>query len=93
VRLTAAHLTDGPWCPNAADRHRFDADLLRVRTVRVTLRVQTGNETLRRAFVRSEPYDEDQLFMNPGTSAGGYREVPDQAIRFDVTPRNLNLDR
>jgi hypothetical protein len=90
VRLNAGLLTDGPWCPNDTSANRFDADLLRVRMVRVTLRVQTGNEALRRAR-SSTP--SDALFVNPGTSADRYREVPDQAIQFDVSPRNLNLRR
>ena len=84
VRLTSALLTDGPWCPGAASVRRFDADLLRVRRVRVTLRVQAASAALR---------GRGELFVRPGTSAGGERLVPDQEIRFDVTPRNLNLAR
>jgi hypothetical protein len=33
-------LSDGPWCPGAAAPNRWDADLLRVRRVTITLRVQ-----------------------------------------------------
>ena len=46
-------LTDGPWCPSETNTdgddmpNKFDADLLRVRQVRVTLRVQVANEVLR----------------------------------------------
>ena len=40
VRLDEAALTDGPWCPDPAARNRFDADLLRVRRIRVTLKVR-----------------------------------------------------
>ena len=47
VMLTAAQLTDGPWCPDAASANRYDADLLRIRKVRVTIRLQTGNAALR----------------------------------------------
>jgi len=89
LRLTASDLTDGPWCPDAASSNRYDADLLRVRAIRVTLRVQTGNPQLRGALGAGE----DVLFARPGTSQGGYRLVPDQAIRFDVSPRNLNVGR
>jgi hypothetical protein len=89
VQLTQAMLTDGPWCPNAANVNRFDADLFRVRKVRVSLRVQTGDPTLRSAIGTGG----DALFARPGTSPGGYRQVPDQAIRFDISPRNLNLGR
>jgi hypothetical protein len=42
VRLNAAQLTDGPWCPDPSDPDRYDADLLRVRLVRVTLRVRAS---------------------------------------------------
>jgi len=89
VLLTQAMLTDGPWCPNAANVNRFDADLFRVRKVRVSLRVQSGNPDFRSSIGTGG----DALFLKPGTSRGGYKQVPDQAIRFDVTPRNLNLGR
>jgi hypothetical protein len=89
VRMTAADLTNGPWCPSAASPNRFDADLFRVRKVRVSLRVQAGNPEFRRSLGTGA----DALFLNPGTSQGGYKQVPDQAIRFDVSPRNLNLSR
>jgi hypothetical protein len=45
VELTQAMLTDGPWCPGADATlypNRFDADLLRIRRVRVTMRVQAA---------------------------------------------------
>ena len=38
--LAVGSLSDGPWVPHAASPNRFDADLLAVRKVRVTLRVQ-----------------------------------------------------
>jgi prepilin-type N-terminal cleavage/methylation domain-containing protein len=38
VPLTAAMLSDGPWCPDAADPEAFDADLLRLRRVDLRLR-------------------------------------------------------
>jgi hypothetical protein len=50
----------------------------------VTLRVQVASAALR---------GRGDLFVRPGTSPGGERYVPDQEIRFDVTPRNLNLAR
>ncbi len=89
VRMTAASLTDGPWCPGPDNPNRFDADLFRVRTIRVSLRVQSGNPDFRSSIGTGG----DALFLEPGTSRGGYKQVPDQAIRFDVTPRNLNLGR
>ncbi len=38
--LAIGSLSDGPWLPHAVSPQRFDADLLAVRKVRVTLRVQ-----------------------------------------------------
>ncbi|MCM3881279.1 MAG: hypothetical protein ND807_14325 [Vicinamibacterales bacterium] len=42
VRLDAQQLTDGPWCPDPTSPVRFDADLLRIRRVRVTLQVRSA---------------------------------------------------
>lgn len=84
VKLTEDMLVDGPWCPNEDTIERYDADLLRIRRVRIKLRVQVAAESLR---------GKGALFVRPGTSLGGERSVPDQEIRFDVTPRNLNLGR
>lgn len=83
--LTQAQLTDGPWCPDAADPNRFDADLLRIRQVRIRLRVQTGEPALRGPA--------GTLYARGGQGQAGDRLVPDQEIRFDVAPRNLNLGR
>jgi hypothetical protein len=88
AKLTAAQLTDGPWCPDAGNSNRFDADLFRVRKVRVTLRLQTGNASLRGNLTSGV----DALWSVHGTATGN-RMVPDQQIRFDVTPRNMNLGR
>jgi type II secretory pathway pseudopilin PulG len=91
VPLPAAMLTDGPWCPNASNSNRYDADLLRIRKIRVTVRVQTGNRALRGSgWLTMGP---DALFTNSGTARSLSNTVSDQAIRFDVTPRNLNLGR
>src|SRR4029453_9086228 len=54
--LKPEQLTDGPWC--GGGDNEFDADLLRVRKVRVTLRMQTSDASLR----GSHPL----LFLNPG---------------------------
>ena len=83
--LTPQQLTDGPWCPDEARANRFDADLLRVRKVRVTLRVQAALASLRGPA--------GLLFMRGGTSTSSTRYVPDQEVRFDITPRNMNLAR
>jgi hypothetical protein len=85
VLLTPAQLTDGPWCPDATKGNRYDADLLRIRKVRVDLRVQAAIAALRGPA--------GTLFMRAGTSTSSQRYIPDQEIRFDVTPRNMNLAR
>ena len=91
VPLTQAMLTDGPWCPDAGFPNRYDADLLRIRKVGVRLRVQVASAELRgpaAALANGQP-----LFLRPGTSKVGRNLVPDQDIRFEVTPRNFNLGR
>ena len=88
VKLTQAQLTDGPWCPDAMNANRFDADLFRIRKIRVTLRVQTANSQLRGPATSGLA----SLWVVPGTGTGS-RLVGDQQIRFDVTPRNMNLNR
>ena len=82
--LTPAMLTDGPiYC--GAGANAFDPDLLRVRKVRVTVRVQVGAAGLRG--------QDPSLWRILGHAPGGERMVPDYAMSFDVTPRNLNLAR
>jgi type II secretory pathway pseudopilin PulG len=85
VRLTATQLTDGPWCPDAASPHRYDADLLRIRRIAVRLRLETPQIALRGPA--------GVLFSHGGSSRDPTRWVPDAEIRFDVSPRNLNLSR
>lgn len=85
VPLDPAILVDGPWCPDPAASSRFDADLLRIRRVRVTLRVQASADALRGP--------QGELFARGGLFAGAERFVPDQEVRFDITPRNMNLGR
>lgn len=81
--LPLSMFTDGPWCGGGTNL--FDADLLRIREVRVTIRIQTPLARLRGRDPR--------LFAIPGTSREGQRFLPDLVSRFAVTPRNLNLDR
>ena len=52
VRLEPGTLVDGPWMEDA-QRRMFDADLLRVREVRVLLRLE-GTDPLLRRFVPDE---------------------------------------
>src|SRR6187401_3278498 len=70
VELSEEQLTDGPWCPGEMTDARFDADLLRVRHVRVTLRVQVAQSALRGPA--------GVLFNHGGTSTQANRYVPDQ---------------
>jgi hypothetical protein len=83
--LTAANLTDGPWCPDADNANRWDADLLRIRAVAVTLRVQAAAAALRGPA--------GLLFATPGTSRGEAAWAPDLEVRFQITPRNLSVSR
>jgi len=85
VELTPGMLSDGPWCPDGTSPNRFDADLLRVRSVRVTVRVQAALASLRGPA--------SALFLKGGTARAGDLYVPDLEVQFDVTPRNLNLGR
>ena len=85
VRLTQAMLSDGPWCPDAVNPNRFDADLYRVRKVGVTIRVQVAAAELRGPA--------GPLFTKGGTSRASRSLVPDQELRFEVSPRNINLGR
>jgi prepilin-type N-terminal cleavage/methylation domain-containing protein len=84
IEIPPALVTDGPWCPDAGARNRFDADLLRIRRVRITIRVQAAVPSLRGPA--------GVLFTNGGLSRGGAHMVPDFEIQLDVTPRNLNLE-
>jgi prepilin-type N-terminal cleavage/methylation domain-containing protein len=82
---TTAGLNDGPWCPDSTNINRYDADLLRIRKIRISMRLQTGVASLRGPA--------GTLFTNAGTSKRAESLVPDQEIHWDVTPRNLNLGR
>jgi hypothetical protein len=76
--LPLTMLSDGPWCGDRGNR--FDADLLRVRQIRVTLRVQAGPD----AFRAIGPQ-----FAVPGTSHRADQALADYVLTFDVSPRNL----
>jgi len=83
--LTAAQLVDGPWCPDAVSPTRWDADLLRIRRVALTIRVEAALSALRGPA--------GVLFTNGGTSREPTRWAPDQEIRVQVSPRNMSLAR
>jgi hypothetical protein len=82
--LDPAALEDGPWCDEEGPEP-FDADLTRIRRVRVTLRAEAALDSARGPA--------GQLFLRAGTATTPGRYVPDQEVTFDVSPRNLNLDR
>lgn len=78
VAIDASLLTDGPWCPDSTDPNRWDADLLRVRQVKVTLVVEASLAALRGPA--------GPLFTRGGTARGN-RFVPDRIAEFVVAPR------
>jgi hypothetical protein len=81
VRLAPGQLSDGPFCPDGSAPNRFDADLLRVRSIEIGLRVQAANAALRGPA--------GPLFAQGGTARSGGRYVPDLEWRFRVSPRGL----
>jgi type II secretory pathway pseudopilin PulG len=76
--LTLSELTDGPLC--GAGPNAFDGDLLRIRLVRVTLRLEAAADDVRGAGAG---------FARPGRSTSSYSLVPDHEVTFDVAPRNM----
>lgn len=78
VQLTAAQLTDGPACGQSPAR--FDVDLLRVRRIGVSLRLEAEGPEFRGS---------GQAFANRGTSLDANLYIPDLQVTFDVAPRNL----
>jgi hypothetical protein len=83
VSLDPALLRDGPWCPDAGHAVRFDADLLRIRRVRVVVRVQVAVAAMRGPAGR--------LFGLGGSSTSADFFAPDQQLVLDVAPRNLGV--
>ena len=80
ARLPMTSFSDGPWCPDDASPNRYDADLLRIRLVRITLRVQAQSLAVRGLDAR--------LFAQPGAAREAARLVPDLEVRFDAALRN-----
>lgn len=76
--LTAALLTDGPVCGQSP--YRFDADLLRIRRVSVTIRAEAESAEFR---------GRGGGFATAGISRGGVALVPDLEATIDVMPRNM----
>lgn len=82
VPLPLAIFADGPWCGEGAAR--FDADLLRVRAIRISMRLEATQAAFR---------GQGAAFVHPGSATSAARALPDVVVTFDVTPRNLNLRR
>ena len=80
ARLPLGVFADGPWCPDGASANRYDADLLRIRLVRVTLRVQAQALAVRGSDAR--------FFAQPGAGREAARLVPDIEVRVDAAIRN-----
>jgi hypothetical protein len=76
--LSPASLQDGPWVGDSAGP--FDATLLEIRRIQVTLRVEAARAALRGPA--------GPLFTRAGTAASLGRFVPDRQVRIDVAPRN-----
>jgi hypothetical protein len=76
--LRAAQLTDGPICGEAPNR--FDADLLRIRRVLVSLRLEAESAEFRGT---------GGGFATAGLSRSGTKYVPDLHATIDVAPRNM----
>ena len=80
ARLPLPNFTDGPWWPDHASPNRYDVDLLRIRLVRITLRVQAQSLAVRGLDTR--------LFSQPGGAREAARLVPDLEVRVDAALRN-----
>lgn len=76
--VSPAVLTDGPSCGVAP--FRFDADLLRVRALRIVVRAEASD-----AGVRG---DDPRLFSRPGRAREG-GVIVDQQVRLDVWLRQV----
>jgi hypothetical protein len=76
--LRAAQLIDGPVCGEAPNR--FDADLLRIRRVMVSLRLEAESAEFRGTA---------GAFATAGLSRSGTKYVPDLQAVIDVAPRNM----
>jgi prepilin-type N-terminal cleavage/methylation domain-containing protein len=80
ARIPLDLFADGPWCPDGVALNRYDADLLRIRLVRLTVRVQAQSPAVRGLDAR--------LFGQPGSGREAGRLVPDLEVRVDAALRN-----
>jgi len=82
ARLSLASLTDGPWCGGGSEP--FDADLLRIRAVQLSVRLQAA------AAYRGA---DERWFRNPGTGAESSRLIKDLTLHTMIAPPNLGAAR
>jgi hypothetical protein len=78
--LPVSLFTDGPWCPDGASLNRYDADLLRIRLVRMVIRIQAQSPAVRGL--------DASVFAAPGSGRDAARLVPDLEVRVDAAIRN-----
>jgi type II secretory pathway pseudopilin PulG len=76
--LLDSQLTDGPICGQAPNR--FDADLLRIRRVVITIRLEAESAEFRGT---------GPAFSNSGFSRAATKYVPDLQTTVEVAPRNM----
>lgn len=79
AELSIGELADGPWC--GAAPNRFDADLYRVRLIRLSIRLQVEDPGLRGRDRRR--------FLRPGSAADDAMQVGDVEVTVDVSPRSM----
>ena len=79
VELTVAGFMDGPWC--GAGAWRFDADLLRVRALRIGVRLQAASTAVRGRAL--------EWFARPGQARRPGQEVRDVELETFVLAPNL----
>lgn len=79
VELTPTMLADGPWCAGSSDGPSFDADLLRIRRVDVTLRAEAPSP---RARGSAGP-----LFARTGSGQQASGWVPDGSVHLSIAVR------
>jgi hypothetical protein len=77
--MDASLLTDGPSCGQPP--FQFDADLLRIRRVSFTVRVEAESSEFR---------GRGTGFRSPGVSRASAKAVPDLQITVDVAPRSMS---
>jgi hypothetical protein len=76
--LDASRLTDGPSCGQSP--YRFDADLLRIRRVAVSIRLEAESAEFRGSGA---------AFASAGISRSSARNIVDLQTIIDVAPRNM----